>query len=79
MLRSCRVELPGTFGNCWKLTGTDCNTMQHELAFWAGQKSIKSFELNWLPFLNTYRTMCLTPSQDFRRILEEIRGMRLAA
>jgi hypothetical protein len=27
----------------------------------------------WLPFLNTYRTMCLAPEPPFRRILEEIR------
>lgn len=34
---------------------------------------------NWLPFLNTYRTMCLAPEPDFRRVLEEIRDARLAA
>jgi len=34
---------------------------------------------NWLPFLNAYRTMCLAPEPDFRRVLEEIRDMRLAA
>ena len=32
-----------------------------------------------LPFLNTYRTMCVAPKPEFRRILEEIRDMRLAA
>jgi hypothetical protein len=31
------------------------------------------------PFLNTYRTMCFAPEQDFRRVLEEIRALRLAA
>jgi hypothetical protein len=34
---------------------------------------------NWLPFLNTYRTMCLAPQPDFRRILEDVRVMQLAA
>ena len=34
---------------------------------------------NWLPFLNTYRTMCLAPQPDFRRVLEDIRAMQLAA
>lgn len=34
---------------------------------------------DWLPFLNAYRTMCLAPEPDFRRVLEEIRDMRLAA
>jgi len=33
----------------------------------------------WLPFLNTYRTMCLAPKPEFRRVLEEIRELRLAA
>jgi len=35
--------------------------------------------VSWLPFLNAYRTMCLAPEPDFRRVLEEIRDMRLAA
>src|SRR5262252_7166977 len=26
----------------------------------------------WLPFLNTYRTMCLAPQGSFRRLLEEM-------
>ena len=33
----------------------------------------------WLPFLNTYRTMCLAPQPDFRLVLEEVRGMQVAA
>jgi hypothetical protein len=33
----------------------------------------------WLPFLDTYRTMCLAPQPHFRRVLEEVREMRLAA
>ena len=32
----------------------------------------------WLPFLDTYRTMCLAPTSYFRRILEEA-GLTLAA
>jgi hypothetical protein len=32
----------------------------------------------WLPFLNTYRTMCLAPHADFLHILEEIRESLLA-
>jgi hypothetical protein len=31
----------------------------------------------WLPFLHTYRIMCVAPEPDFRRILEEIRDSRL--
>jgi hypothetical protein len=34
---------------------------------------------NWLPFLDTYRTMCLAPEPVFRRILEDIREVRFAA
>jgi hypothetical protein len=33
----------------------------------------------WLPFLDTYRTMCLAPQPDFKRTLEGVRAMRLAA
>ena len=32
-----------------------------------------------LPFLNTYRTMCIVPKPEFRRVLEEMREMRLSA
>jgi DnaJ domain len=33
----------------------------------------------WLPFLDTYRTMCLAPQPHFRRVLEDVRQMQLAA
>jgi len=33
----------------------------------------------WLGFLNHYRTMCLAPQPDFRRLLELIQGIQLAA
>ena len=33
----------------------------------------------WLPFLNTYRTMCIAPSDEFRSILEGVRSLRAAA
>jgi hypothetical protein len=33
----------------------------------------------WLPFLDTYRTMCLAPQPDFRRVLEDVLAMQLAA
>jgi hypothetical protein len=36
-------------------------------------------DCRWLPFLDTYRTMCLAPKPEFRRVLEEIRAMRIAA
>jgi len=34
---------------------------------------------SWLGFLNSYRTMCLAPTPEFRRVLEEIQGLPLAA
>ena len=33
----------------------------------------------WLPFLDTYRTMCRAPEPAFRRILEDMRELRFAA
>jgi hypothetical protein len=33
----------------------------------------------WLPFLNAYRTMCLAPEPDFRRVLEQIRNVWVVA
>jgi hypothetical protein len=33
----------------------------------------------WLPFLDTYRTMCLAPEPAFRQILEGIRDLRFGA
>jgi hypothetical protein len=31
--------------------------------------------LDWLPFLDTYRTMCLMPGPEFQRALDQIREM----
>ena len=39
----------------------------------------KRLRVPWLRFLNTYRTMTLAPQPEFRRLLEEIHEMRLAA
>ena len=33
----------------------------------------------WLPFLRTYRTMCLVPGAEFRLLLEEAHEIRFAA
>lgn len=38
-----------------------------------------SFIEKWLPFLNTYRTMCVSPEPEFRQVLEEIRWLDLVA
>jgi hypothetical protein len=43
-------------------------------------KNMKKFnQLLWLPFLNTYRTMCMAPRADFVHVLEEVRQLRFAA
>ena len=31
-----------------------------------------------VPFLRTYRTMCIAPEAGFRRLLQEVHEMRLA-
>jgi hypothetical protein len=33
---------------------------------------------SWLPFLDTYRTMCVAPEPDFLRLLDGVREMGLA-
>jgi hypothetical protein len=33
-------------------------------------------KIDWLPFLDTYRTMCNIPSAEFRRILAEMTGLQ---
>jgi len=44
-----------------------------------GGKILKSSQISWLPFLDTYRTLCVVPPPDFRRLLEGIREMQFAA
>jgi transcriptional regulator with XRE-family HTH domain len=41
------------------------------------QKSVKS-EI-WLPFVSHYRTMCIAPGVEFRRMLEDLRELHAAA
>ena len=33
----------------------------------------------WLTFLDTYRTMCLAPEPEFRRLLEQAQDLPIAA
>jgi hypothetical protein len=35
--------------------------------------------LQWLPFLNAFRTMCMAPDQNFRGVLEQVRSFGIAA
>jgi hypothetical protein len=32
---------------------------------------------NWLAFLDTYRTMCISPLPEFRRVLEAVRALSM--
>jgi hypothetical protein len=34
---------------------------------------------SWLPFLNTYRTMCLSPDVAFLEVIEQVGALRIAA
>jgi hypothetical protein len=46
---------------------------------WYGAVQVLEFRIDWLPFLKTYRTVCLAPQPDFRRVLEDVLAMQLAA
>jgi hypothetical protein len=37
------------------------------------------FSRIWLPFLDTYRTMCLAPQPEFQRLLEQAGELPIAA
>jgi site-specific DNA recombinase len=45
----------------------------------AGDKAKSGKTEIWLPFLDTYRSMCIAPSPDFLEALEEIGSLWLAA
>jgi len=44
----------------------------------AGSLCFKNFGYA-LPFLNTYRTMCVAPEAEFRQLLQDIRTLDFAA
>ena len=47
---------------------------------WSGAtENLQMKENGWLRFINHYRTMCLAPQPDFRRLLEDVHEMRFAA
>jgi site-specific DNA recombinase len=45
----------------------------------AAPAEVPSFGRKWLPFVSAYRTICLAPNTEFRRVFEEIRDLALAA
>ena len=40
-------------------------------------KEFSSVRPGWLPFLNTYRTMCAAPEPAFKRVLEDFSAFDL--
>jgi hypothetical protein len=68
-----RSRFQGEFAEVSARTGFESSTG-------ACQQDIDKYgRISWLGVLDTYRTMCVAPGQDFLRVLEEIRRMRLAA
>ena len=61
----CLAPLPRFFGEDW---------FDHAMALRRQYQKV-----TWLPFLHTYRTMCLAPQPHFRRVLEDVWAMQLAA
>lgn len=63
----------------------ECPTFQSLLqaaaagAIEAPKKGIPQRRRKWLPFLDTYRTMCIAPEPEFRALLEDVRKFQLAA
>ena len=51
--------------------------LRHEPA--SRTRPIRRKNETWVPFLDTYRTMCLAPQPDFRRVLDDVGAMQLAA
>jgi len=54
-------------------TAANSNRLESGATFKAAKTEI------WLPFLNTYRTMCRAPEPDFRQILKDVRALPFAA
>ena len=45
----------------------------------AGDGHAEEARAERVPFLNTFRTMCLSPQAEFRQILRDLRGLKMAA
>src|SRR5436190_22733783 len=58
--------------------GISCLKVTPAIIARAGRPGGKRPAVIWLPFLDTYRTMCCAPEPAFRRILENIRVLGFA-
>jgi hypothetical protein len=68
-------ELTATLGQSYNCLPT---TPTHQMGGTAGARA-KGPPQIWLPFLDTYRTMCLAPQPEFRRLLEQAGDLPIAA
>ncbi len=65
--------------NCRPETGGSQPNSREYQRFSPTRKNQPGDRTAWLPFLDTYRTMCLAPQPDFRRLLEDVLAFQLAA
>ena len=56
-----------------------CGIHCHRYLVLEGVRCAALRNIGSLGFLDTYRTMCIAPSSDFRRVLEDVRELKLAA
>ncbi len=63
----------------YKDTYVDSARNRHPLTIYLSDTMLTSPGGSSLRFLNTYRTMCVAPSPDFRQVLEDVRHLEIAA
>jgi hypothetical protein len=69
-------EVIANFRQPFDLLAETTNTAaRHE----AGNAASSAEKEIWLPFLNTYRTMCLSPDVAFLEVIEQVGALRIAA
>src|ERR1019366_7939747 len=81
--RHRRAPEPGRLdGDAWKgceIGGDSVPERLHRSSL-AHPSPTRTFRVGlWLPFLNTYRTVCMAPSSNLRSVLEGMQGLGLAA
>src|SRR4029077_6815526 len=69
----------GNARNCRPETGARQPNPREYQRFLQTRKNQPGDRTAWLPFLHPYRTMCLALQPHFRRVLEDVRAMQLAA
>jgi hypothetical protein len=59
--------------------GFELFSLRFQMRIGFRSKYLKMQDKIWLPFLDTYRTMCRAPEPAFRQMLEDIRELQSAA